>query len=74
MILSSLEWTLSRPELVQEGRKVLRICSQCCIKFGNGDVSDLQFLPGLFFIRLEYFVERLVKGLPLAEHYCRSGM
>jgi hypothetical protein len=57
VVISSLEWTHSRPVLVQVSRKVLRVGSKSCIKFGNGDVSDLQFLPSLFFIRLEYFVE-----------------
>ena len=65
MVISSLEWTCSRPVLLQESRKVLRIGSQSCIKFGNGDVSDLQFLASPFFIRLKYFVERLHKRLPL---------
>jgi hypothetical protein len=42
---------------VQVSRKVLRVGCQSCIKFGNGDVSYLHFLPGFLFIRLKYFVE-----------------
>ena len=60
VVVSSLEWTRSRPEFVQVSGKVFRVCSQSCLKFGNGDVSNLHFLPGLFFIRLEYFIERLL--------------
>jgi hypothetical protein len=57
VVFSPLEWPRSRPELVQVSRKVLRVGCQSCIKFGNGDVSYLHFLPGFLFIRLKYFVE-----------------
>ena len=61
MVVSSLEWPRGRPILVQESRDVLRIGSKSGIEFGDGNVSDLQLLPGLFLIRLEYFVEGLFK-------------
>jgi hypothetical protein len=61
VVVSSLEWSRSRPELLQVRNYVRRIGSKPRIKFGNGDVSDLQLLPRLFFVRLEYFVERLIK-------------
>ena len=32
------------------------------IEIGNRDVSHLLLLPSLFFVRLEYFIERLFKG------------
>ena len=63
VIICSLEWSRSRPELVQDTRKVLRIGSYFGIDFGNGDVRDLHLLPSLSFIRFEYFVERLIKCL-----------
>ena len=59
MVVRSREWSIRCQELVQEGRKVLRIGSYSCIKFRYGNVRDLQLLPSLFFICLEYFVERL---------------
>jgi hypothetical protein len=59
VVVSSLEWSRSRPELVQDTREVLRIGSYLGIELGNGDVSDLHLLSSLFFIRLEYLVERL---------------
>jgi hypothetical protein len=67
VIVSSLEWPRSRPELVQEKTEVLRIGSYLGVEFGNRDVSDFQLLPTLFFICLKYFVERLIKGL--SDHY-----
>ena len=57
MVVSSREWSAGRQELVQEGRDVLRIGCYSCIKFRYGNVRDLQLLPGLFFVCLEYFVE-----------------
>jgi hypothetical protein len=57
VVIGSWEWPFSSPELVQYGREVVGIRSYSCIKNGNWDVSDLQFLPGLFLISLEYFVE-----------------
>ena len=51
------EWSCSSPELVQDIWEILRVSCYSRIKFGNGDVSDLQLLPSLCFIRLEYFVE-----------------
>jgi hypothetical protein len=57
VIIGSWEWPFSSPELVQHGREVVGIRSYSCFENGNWDVSDLQFLPGLFFISLEYFVE-----------------
>jgi hypothetical protein len=38
----------------------LRIGGYPCIKFRYGNVRDIQLLPTLFFIYLEYFVERLL--------------
>jgi hypothetical protein len=61
VVVSLREWSHSRPELVQESSEVLWIGSQLGLKFGNGDVSDLQLLSGLFFICLKYFVERLLR-------------
>ena len=72
MVVSSLEWPRGRPILVQESRDVLRIGSKSGIEFGDGNVSDLQLLPGLFLIRLEYFVEGLFKGLSLVRKYYRA--
>jgi hypothetical protein len=69
MIVSSLEWSRSRPEPLQVRNQVLRIGSKFCIKFGNGNVGDLQLLPRLFFVRLEDFVERLIKCLSLFRYY-----
>ena len=57
VVVSSLEWSHGRPELVQVTREVPRIGSQSCIEFGNRDVSHLQLLSSLFLIRLEYFIE-----------------
>jgi len=54
------EWTFRCKDLVQEGRKVLRIGSYPCIKFRYGNVRDLERLPTLFFKCLENFVERLM--------------
>ena len=59
MVVSSHEWSIRCQELVQEGRIVFRIGSYSCIKFRYGNVRDLERLPSLFFICLEYFVERL---------------
>jgi hypothetical protein len=59
VIVRSLERSRSRPELLKVRNQVLRVGSQFGFEFGNGDVSDLQLLPGLFIIRLEYLVERL---------------
>jgi hypothetical protein len=52
--------------------KILRIGEHSGLKFGNRDVSHLQLLPGLFFIHLEYLIERLIKGLPLVSYYYRA--
>ena len=59
MVVSSQEWSIGCPELVQKGRKVLRIGGYSRIKFGYGNVRDLQLLAGLFFIFPEYFIEGL---------------
>ena len=72
MVVGSREWTLSSPELVQESKDVLRIGSQSGLKFGYRDVSDLLLLSSLFFIRLEYLIERLFKGLSLVRRYYRA--
>jgi hypothetical protein len=69
VVVCSREWTRSSPELVQECKDVLRIGSKSGVKFGNRDVSDLLLLSSLFFICLEYLVERLFKGLSLVEYY-----
>jgi len=44
---------------MQDNGEVLWIGSYLGIKFGNRDVSHLCLLASLFFICLEYFVERL---------------
>jgi hypothetical protein len=62
VVVSSLEWHRICPDLVQDSRQILRIGSYSGPIFGNGDVSHLQLLPSLFFICLEYLVERLFKG------------
>lgn len=67
VVVSSLEWSLNRVEPVQVSNQVLRIGSESGIKFRNGDVSDLQLLPGLFFVRLEYFIERLNRGIVVSQ-------
>ena len=45
---------------MQDSRQVQRIGGYSSIKFRNGNVGDLQLLPGLFIVSLEYFVERLI--------------
>ena len=72
MIISSLERPRSRPVLEQENREVLRIGSYFGIEFGHRDVSDFDLLPSLFLIRLEYFVERLIKGSSLVRYHYRD--
>ena len=72
MIISSLERPRSRPVLEQENREVFRIGSYFGIEFGHRDVSDFDLLPSLFLIRLEYFVERLIKGSSLVRHHYRD--
>jgi len=57
VVVGSWEWSYSSPELVQDGREVLRVGNYFFIKMGNGEVSNFQLLPSLFFISLEYFVE-----------------
>ena len=47
---------------MQQSENVPRIGSESGIEFGNRDVSHLLLLPSLFFIRLEYLIERLFKG------------
>jgi hypothetical protein len=47
------------PKLVQESTQVLGIGGQLRVEFGNRNVSDLQLLPTLFFVRFEYLIERL---------------
>ena len=59
MVVSSQEWSIGCPELVQEGREVLRIANYSRIEFRYGNIRDLQLLPSPFFICLEYFVKRL---------------
>ena len=59
MIVRLQERSGSRPKLVKEGNKVLRIGSQPRIELGNRYVSDFELLPGLRFIRFEYLIERL---------------
>ena len=56
------EWSRSRPQSLQVRNQVLRISSDSCIKFGNGNVGDFQLLPRLFFVCHEYFVERLINS------------
>ena len=51
------EWSYSSPGLMQVTWEILRVSCYSRVKFGNGDVSDLQLLSSLCFIRLEYFVE-----------------
>jgi hypothetical protein len=63
VVVSLLEWHRICPDLVQESRKIFRIGSYFGFVYGNGDVSHQQLLPGLFFISLEYLVERLFKSL-----------
>jgi hypothetical protein len=48
------------PQLVQVCDEVLRVRSQSRIEFRNWDVSHFHLLPGLRFIFLDYFVERLI--------------
>jgi hypothetical protein len=72
MVVSTQEWSRSRPYPLQVRNYVLRIGSNSCINFGNGNVGDLYLLPRLFFVRLEYFVERLIKCLSLVSHYYQA--
>jgi len=59
VVVSSLEWSIGCPVLVQESKLVFWIGGCSCIKFGYGNVRDLQLLHTgrLFFIRLEYLVK-----------------
>jgi hypothetical protein len=57
VVVCSWEWSCSSPELVQDGREVLRVGSYLFIEMGDGEISDFQLLPSLSFISLEYFVE-----------------
>jgi hypothetical protein len=59
VVVGSREWSRRCPELVQDGGEVVGVGGYSRIKFGNGDVSHLYLLASLFFICLEYFVERL---------------
>ena len=72
VVVSSLEWHRICPDLVQDSRQILRIGSYSGFILGNGDVGHLQLLPSLFFIRLEYFVDRLFKGLSSVRQYCQT--
>src|SRR6267142_3807869 len=62
MIVSLRVRSRSCPELVQESSQVLGISGQLRIEFGNRNVSDLQLLPSLCFVRFEYLIERLFHG------------
>ena len=66
VVVRLLEWPHVRPSFVQKTIDVPRIGSQSGIEFGNGDVSDLELLPSLFLICLEYFIERLLSGFSSA--------
>ena len=59
MVIGIREWSRRGPNLVQVGNNVVRISGKSCIEFGNWYVSDLQLLPSLCFICLEYLIERL---------------
>ena len=53
VVVGSREWSRGRPSLVQETREVSRIGGQSSFEFGNRDVSNVQLLPSLLFVRLE---------------------
>ena len=60
VVVGSLKWDRICPDLVQDSGQILRIGNYSGFIFRNGDVGYLQLLPSLFFICLEYLVERLV--------------
>jgi hypothetical protein len=59
VVVHTQDWLGSGPHFVQVGRDVVRICGNSFLKFSNWYVSDLQLLPSLRFVCLEYLVERL---------------